>query len=173
MVSLLYVNYKRSTVLVNGNKIELKWLTNPYYKNGWTTDSSRSFPVLFINDKLCELQAIDGIRPKYFYKNKFIIKVDDELHSTKNTIKAYNKIDKEDKKFFPEILAYDCKAGFMVQQFINIQYKNILSVHRDLIKLLKQKYDLEDINPNAKTVDWANWAINTKTNNVIIFDFAA
>lgn len=157
------------------NKIDVKYIDNPYYHvdHADSRIKNDSWPLLFINDKLCELKAIDGIRPKYFFKKKFIVKFNDynDIHTINGIIRMYDKIKKNgDDGFFPKIFAYDIKQKYIVQEYVPLTCRGITSAHRSLVDLLTKKYKLEDVSTNGK--GW-NWALHAKTKNVVIYDFVA
>lgn len=159
---------------VLSNKIDVKYIENPYHHSLSTTTKNEKWPLLFINDKLCELKAINGIRPKYFFKKKFIVKFADheDIHTIRGIMKLYDKITKNgDGKFFPKILAHDIKNKFIIQEYVPLTTRGITNTHRSLVDLLSQKYNLDDVTTRKGFV-W-NWGINQKTKNVVIYDFIA
>ena len=155
---------------VYSKKIDAYYISNPY-SEAVTKDQ---WPVLVIDNKVCALKAINGIRPKYFYKKQFVVKFNDEegIHTVKGIIKLHKKIVKNgDGDFFPEILAYDTNKGFIVQQYVPLTLKGITKIHRKLVDLLTEKYELEDICTSGKSI-W-NWGLNARTKNIVIYDFVA
>ncbi len=156
--------------------IDVKWIHDPTCidLHGVST------PILFIDKQLCKLKATGGCRLKYFYNYKFIVKIDDNegIHSIKNIVKLYKSLDKEDIIYFPKLLSYNIKLKYMVQEYINFSKRLYTNHDFTIIKKLKSKYDLQDVDSYSlpgivrkSNINAMNWGINQKTGNVSIFDF--
>lgn len=161
---------------VGGDKIQVKWIENPYFgqlynDNFDDVDRRQSIPYLLINDKFKQLEVSDGIRAKYFHKSKIVIKIADGAHNSNVLVDTYNSFEKEDLPYFAKLLAVDDNEKFIVQEFVPLKpvRGRVSSKHSDLVKHLRDKYKLDDLDlPWTKT---GNWGINSKTNQPVIFDF--
>lgn len=103
----------------------------------------------------------------------FIIKIEPEfaiygkLSQTVNEIKFYNRIKRNDHKYFPALIAFDKKRGVVVQEYIEFDRRKRSMRNRLIVEKIINRYNIDaDINSN---LDY-NWGINKKTKLPCIFD---
>lgn len=111
---------------------------------------------------------LDGSRDKFTYKN-IIIKVDsDTLPHAATEIDKYKIIEEDDKQYFPRLVKYNRRIGYIIQEKLDLTVEGITEKHSRLVRKLVKKYKLTDISCGKKR-PW-NWAINKNTGLPIIFD---
>ena len=128
----------------------------------------------FINDDIIQLRGMGGCRRKCFYDN-YIIKFEetdivfsDEPDQNEREIHLWNNMDKKDRKYFPKMIQYSKKDGYIVQERIRFQRGRKATKHRDVVYDLVKKYRIGDI---AFSGDNDNWGVRADTKQPVIYDY--
>ena len=112
-----------------------------------------------IDDTFIKLSAMGGCRRKSFYGN-YIIKFDrsypDDSYNSQNEreIDLWKIMDKKDRKYFPKMIQYSKKDGYLIQERIRFRRGRKAISHRDIVMNLIEKYDITDISFSGDNDNW-------------------
>jgi len=127
-----------------------------------------------VNDEIIKLRGMGGCRRKCFYGN-YIIKFDDsdiifsdEDRQNEREIFLWKSMDKKDRKYFPKMVQYSKKDGFIVQERIHFQRGIKAIKHHLTVSNLIKKYEIGDI---AFSGDNDNWGVRLDTKQPVIYDY--
>jgi len=130
--------------------------------------------MCIVNDEIIKLSGMGGCRRKGFYHN-YIIKFDDtdimfsdEIAQNEREIHLWKTMDKKDRRYFPKMIQYSKKDGYLVQERITFQRGRKSIKHHDVVFNLVKKYAIGDIAFNG---DNDNWGVRGDTKEPVIFDY--
>lgn len=104
-----------------------------------------------------------------FVTRHYIIKIDEpDKIQTRNEYETFNRISKEDLKYFAKIVHVDLKKGIIIQKrhhFLDRSEKPSKE-NKQIVRRLIRKYKLQDIYLTGPY----NWAVDKNTNLPVIYD---
>ncbi len=132
---------------------------------------------VYLNGQKIKLREFGGVRLKYM-DEAIVIKFDGEsrwgLRNRKQSTKEiniwFNRIKKEDRKYFAKPIAYSRKHGYIAQERIKFKRGRPTNRARKIIQDISKKYRIKDIESGGGWAGKWNWGMR-EDGTPVIFDW--
>lgn len=139
---------------IDAKKIKIKYSNK---RGEYTVKYGKSSP----------LECIDCHSREVYRCGKAVFKIGSTLQS-RAEVRFYKKLKKKDAKYFPKLLGHDLKRAIVVQEFIDLDFRN--RVPKKIQKIVGKLIDKYNLGDDLDDDYMRNWAINKKTGKPVIFD---